>query len=148
MVNLDGQVVGINTAIASNSGGYQGIGFAIPSNRAKEVTRQLIENGVVRRGYLGIHIRDVDRKVAERLNVPAGRGVAIMRVVPDTPAAEAGLQVDDVITAVGTTGVNDSRDLQAAVEFEELDSSLMVGILRGGTPQTVDVVLRAMPAER
>lgn len=148
LVNLDGQVVGINTAIASNSGGYQGIGFAIPSNRAKEVARQLIENGVVRRGYLGIHIHDVDRKVAERLNVPAGRGVAIMRVVPDTPAAEAGLQVDDVITAVGTTRVNDSRDLQAAVEFEELDSSLMVGILRGGTPQTVDVVLRAMPAER
>ena len=93
LVNLEGEVIGINTAIASNTGGYQGIGFAIPSNKAKWVMNQLIKKGAVERAYLGVKIeRRRASGVAEKLGVKPGEGVLVYEVMPKSPAAEAGFQ--------------------------------------------------------
>ena len=99
-MNLDGEVVGINTAIASNNGGYQGVGFAIPANLAKWVTRQLIEKGSVQRAYLGVRIEEIRAEKAEELGIDPGEGVLVAEVFPDTPAAKAGLRKNDRIRQV------------------------------------------------
>ncbi|MCH8857188.1 MAG: trypsin-like peptidase domain-containing protein, partial [Proteobacteria bacterium] len=109
LVNLDGEVVGINTAIASNNGGYQGIGFVIPIDRAKWISHELLEHGKVRRAYLGIRIDRITQKSSQRLGVPVRSGVLVVDVIPDSPAAEAGLASGDVI-----------RQTQSAVVLENL----------------------------
>ena len=91
LVNLDGQVVGINTAIATSNGGYQGIGFAIPINRAQWVAAQLLEHGAVRRAYLGVRIDDIAAATSKRLGVPVRGGALIVDVFPGSPASEAGM---------------------------------------------------------
>ena len=100
LVNLDGEVIGINTAIASNSGGYQGVGFAIPINLAKWVTTQLIEKGSVQRAYLGVVIGEVNAALAEQFNVPRNGGVLVSEVLPKTPAADAGFGRDLILSRV------------------------------------------------
>lgn len=147
LVNLDGEVVGINTAIASNSGGYQGIGFAIPANRAKWVTRQLIKSGRVRRAYLGIRIGDVTAEVARELKVLVRSGVRVTDVLPDSPAGNAGLQADDVIISLAGQRVRNSRELQDAVEQQPIDSTQPVKVLRDGRQMDLTVVLKALPAD-
>ena len=99
LVNLTGEVVGINTAIASNSGGYQGLGFAIPINQAKWVTEQLIKDGSVHRGYLGVQIGEVSNELASQLGVQPREGAFVREVFPNTPAADAKIQAGDVITS-------------------------------------------------
>ena len=147
LVNLDGEVVGISTAIASNSGGYQGIGFAIPSNRAKWVVQQLIRWGKVKRAYLGIKIDSVDAEFARKnkLESSVTQGVLVNKVEPDTPAAKAGIEDRDIIVAFGDIKVRDARDLQDAVEQLPFDSKHTVTIMRAGRLMTVDVVLEPMP---
>lgn len=147
LVNLDGEVVGINTAIASNSGGYQGIGFAIPVNRVKWVTQQLIKHGRVRRAYLGIRIGDVTAEVARELEVPVRAGVVVIDVIPDSPAGEAGLQAGDVITKMADQRVRNSRELQDAVEQKPIDSTQPVIVLREGMEVRLAVELKALPAD-
>ena len=97
LVNLDGEVVGINTAISSNNGGNQGVGFAISSNLAKWVSQQLIANGTVKRAYLGVAIQPVDPDLAKQFGVETMQGVVVADVQPDTPAAAAGVKPGDVI---------------------------------------------------
>ncbi|MFO0423902.1 MAG: S1C family serine protease, partial [Planctomycetia bacterium] len=99
LVNLAGEVVGINTAIASNSGGSQGIGFAIPINLAKWVSEQLIARGAVERGYLGVSISPLDKDMAAKLGIQDRKGALVTEVMDGTPAADAGVQELDVITA-------------------------------------------------
>ena len=147
LVNLDGEVVGINTAIASNSGGYQGIGFAIPVNRVKWVTQQLIKHGRVRRAYLGIRIGDVTAEVARELDVPVRAGVVVIDVIPDSPAGDAGLQAGDVITRMADQRVRNSRELQDAVEQKPIDSTQPVIVLREGMEVRLAVELKALPAD-
>ena len=102
LVNLRGEVVGINTAIASSSGGYQGIGFAIPVNLAKWVSNQLIDNGSVSRAGLGVSISPVTQESAEMLNIdPRTPGVVVQQVGEGTPAERAGIRAGDVITHFG-----------------------------------------------
>ena len=144
LVDLDGRVVGINTAIASNSGGYQGIGFAIPSNHAKWVVDQLVAHGRVRRAYLGIHIDAINAKVARKLGVGVRSGVVVHNVIRASPAADAGLKKDDVIVEFAGTRVWTPRDLQAAVEQKPIDSIQQMKIIRGGKPNTLRVVLKEL----
>ena len=97
LVNLDGEVIGINTAISTNSGGYQGVGFAIPIDLAKWVGGQLEQSGTVHRAYLGVVIQPVTQEIAEQLKVKVHNGVLVREVRDNTPAAKAGVQPGDVI---------------------------------------------------
>jgi serine protease Do len=146
LVNLDGEVVGINTAIASNSGGYQGIGFAVPINTAKWVTGQLIERGSVTRAYLGVQISDIEPADAEKIGLRRGQGVMVRQVMPDTPADDAGLQEGDVVTAFAGRKVTGPQELQEMVERAPLDSRQPLEVLRGGEKMTMHVVVQALPS--
>jgi serine protease Do len=145
LVNLTGEVVGINTAIASNSGGYQGLGFAIPINQAKWVTEQLIKDGSVHRGYLGVKIGEVSSELASQLGVPVGEGAFVNDVFPNTPAAEAKLQAGDVITSFDGHAVHGPREVTESVERSAVGKAEPVGIIRDGKKMTLNVVIKAMP---
>jgi serine protease Do len=122
LVNLDGEVIGINTAISTRSGGNEGIGFAVPVNRAKWVAQQLAKDGVVRRAYLGVVIQPVTQELADQFKVRPREGVIVSEVLPDTPAAKAGVQSGDVIVEVAGVPVGSSQELIALVEQAELGS--------------------------
>ncbi|MEX2140529.1 MAG: Do family serine endopeptidase [Pirellulales bacterium] len=145
LVNLEGEVVGINTAIASNSGGYQGIGFAIPVNQAKWVTRQLVERGSVERGYVGVGISPMTRELAEHLNARTGEGVVVAGVMPGSPAAEAGLEEQDVIVAFNGDTVKGPRELQELVERTKIGERRTITVLRNGKEQKLNLVIKALP---
>jgi serine protease Do len=147
LVNLDGEVVGINTAIASNSGGYQGIGFAIPINTAKWITRQLIEKGSVERAYLGVKIGQVNKELAEQFGVERDKGVLVAEVMPNTPASDAGFEDGDIIVSFGGKPVNDPRTLQELVERVPLDSQQKVTVIREGKEKTLSVSVKPMPKQ-
>jgi len=145
LVNLDGEVVGINTAIASSSGGYQGVGFAIPINLAKWVIGQLKETGHVQRAYLGVSIEPVNSGLAEKFGVERGNGVLVAEVYPKSPAAEAGFKEGDVITSFAGTQVKGPRDLQEIVEQTKLNSRQDVTVMRDGKKVNLNVVVKALP---
>jgi len=144
LVNLDGEVVGINTAIASMSGGYQGIGFAIPVNRAKWVSKELLSHGEVRRAYLGIHIDELTPDAAEKLNLAARSGVFVVNVINDSPADKAGLRTNDVIVEFAGERVRKPRDLQDVVEQKPIDSEQVLKVMRDGKPIAVTVTLKPL----
>ena len=145
LVNLEGQVIGINTAIASNSGGYQGIGFAIPINHAQWVVSQLHEYGEVRRSFLGVDIETLTSKRSASLGLATKVGVYVKNVKPGTPADKAGIQAGDVIVEFANKPVRDSRDLQNVVERQSIGDKHVVDVIRDGTRTSVEVVLELMP---
>jgi serine protease Do len=143
LVNLNGEVIGINTAIASNNGAYQGVGFALPSEDARWVSTQLIENGEVRRAYLGIRMGSIDGRMAKALKVRPGAGLLVAEVIKGSPAEKAGLQVEDIITHVNGKRVSRSRDLQSTIERAPLGSTQQLSVLRDGQTQDMAVVVEA-----
>jgi serine protease Do len=145
LVNLDGQIIGINTAIFSQSGGYQGIGFAIPINLAEWVTPQLIKNGSVKRAYLGISMDAITAENSKRLGVEPNQGVVIVAVIEDSPASQAGLLRDDVVLDFDGRKIENVSDLQQVVERLEWDTEHQIKILRKKKPQTIKVTIREMP---
>jgi len=147
LVNLDGEVVGINTAIATSNGGYQGIGFAIPINRGKWVVQELLEHGKVRRAYLGIQIGELTAQAARQLEIPARAGVWVVRVVPEGPAAKAGVQAGDVIVQFAGVPVRAPGDLQDVVEQKPIGSTQEFWILREGERLRREVIMTALPEE-
>ncbi len=147
LVNLSGEVVGINTAIASNSGGYQGIGFAIPVNLAKWVTGQLIDKGAVERAFIGVQMGPLDRRMAAKLGVRDRKGVLVSDVVPDSPAAAAGVQPLDVITGFDGREIDGPRDLQQVVERSEIGRQHSLTVLRDGKPLTLEIAVRPLPTD-
>ncbi len=147
LVTLDGRLVGINTAIASRSGGYQGIGFAIPSNMVVQVKDAILKHGRVIRGWLGVAIQDIGEDLAQGLNVPARSGVLVGDVTPESPAAKAGLQRGDVITAIDGKRTTDSAHLRNLIALAGKDRKVKVEVLRGGKNLSFDVVLGEAPAE-
>jgi len=147
LVNLNGEVVGINTAIASNSGGYQGIGFAIPINLAKWVTGQLIDKGAVERAFIGVQMGPLDRRMAEKLGVADRKGVLVSDVVPKSPAAAAGVQPLDVITGFDGQAIDGPRTLQEIVERSALDRAHKLTVLRDGKPLTLEVKVKPLPRD-
>ena len=147
LVDLDGEVVGINTAIASSSGGFQGVGFAIPINQAKWVADQLTHGGAVKRAYLGVAVREVAGELGEQLGVKRHEGVLVGEVLPDSPAAKAGVQAGDVITEYAGKHVGTPGQLQQLVERSSLAGKEEVKIVRDGKPLTLSVGVQAMPEQ-
>lgn len=145
LLNLDGEVVGINTAIASNSGGYQGVGFAIPINLAKWVTDQLVKSGSVKRAYLGVGIEEVSADLAQKFGVERKAGVLVTDVHPGTPAAAAGFQTGDIVTHFAGKSVHGPRDLQELVEQTPLDTKQSVTVFRNGKATELQVVVKPLP---
>jgi serine protease Do len=139
LVNLHGEVVGINSAIFSRSGGNIGIGFAIPINLAKELLPQLQEKGKVTRGWLGVYIQRVTPEIAESLNLDDAHGALVADVMSDTPAAEAGIEVGDVIVDFDGHPVKESTDLPMIVARTPIGKSADVKVIRNGKPQTMTV---------
>ncbi len=145
LVSLDGKIIGINTAIATNSGGYQGVGFAIPMNQAKWISQELLEHGEVRRAWLGIRIGELNADAARRLKLKARSGVRVVDVLRESPAEKGGLLSDDVIIKFGDVAVRSPGDLQAAVEQQPIGSARKMIVVRDGDDVTLDVTLAALP---
>jgi serine protease Do len=145
LVNMRGEVIGINTAIISRAGASAGIGLSIPSNMAREIMRQLIEKGEVTRGYLGVRIQNVDQDLADSFDLPHTRGALIAQVAPETPAQKSGLKPGDFITAIGDEKVENVNDLRNAVAGIEPGTSAKFAIYRDGKKQTVNVEIGVQP---
>ena len=140
LFNMDGQVVGVNTAILSPNGGSIGIGFSMASNVVTKTVDQLREFGETRRGWLGVRIQDVSPDVAEAMGLAEAKG-ALITDVPEGPAKEAGLLAGDVITQFDGKPVDDTRDLTRRVADAPVGAAVPVVILRDGQTETLDVVL-------
>jgi Do/DeqQ family serine protease len=139
LINLRGELIGINTAIVGPSGGNVGIGFAVPINMARSVVQQLIAHGEVKRGRLGVEVEDLTPDIAEALHVEAAGGAVIKRVEPGSPARRAGLQAGDVILAIDGTPIQGSSDLRNRVGLTAVGQTVQLTILRHGSQQTVGV---------
>jgi len=146
--NMDGQVVGINSAIYSPNGGSVGIGFAIPSNLAKSVVDQLREHGKVERGWIGVQIQAVTPDIANGLGLDKPRGALVVVVTPDSPAAKAGLKSGDVILRVGGDTVDDMRELPRLVADKEKGTDARFVVWRDGGEKTLTVTIAPMPVEQ
>ncbi|UXN04531.1 Do family serine endopeptidase [Bartonella sp. HY406] len=143
--NLNGQVVGINTAIFSPSGGNVGIAFAIPATTAKQVVNQLIEHGKVQRGWLGVKIQPVTKEIADSLGLKETKGALIVDPM-DGPAAKAGIKAGDVIISVNEEAVNDARDLARKIGGIAPDEAVTLGVWRNGKQENIKVNIAAMPS--
>jgi serine protease Do len=148
LINLDGQVIGINTAIASQSGGYMGIGFAIPINMAQSIAQQLRKTGRVVRGYLGLYGQDVTADMAELLNLPKAQGVLVAQVEQGSPAAQAGLQPGDVILEMNGRPVESYVAFRNQVAMMQPGEEIQLGVSREGKTQPLTVTLGERPGER
>ena len=147
LINLTGEVIGINTAISTRSGGYDGVGFAVPINLAKWVADQLIERGTVTRAYLGVAIQPVNSELSKRLNVSVGQGALVTEVRPGSPAAAAKLEAGDLVLKFNGKEIHGPRDLQGVVERLKADVTYPMVIARDGKEMTVDVHVREMPGD-
>jgi serine protease Do len=143
--NLDGQVIGINTAIYSPNGGSVGIGFAVPSNVAKQVVEQIEAHGKVSRGWLGVQIQEVTPAIAASLGLKSQHGALVAVVTPNSAAAKAGLKQGDVITAFNGTEVKQLRDLSRLVSATQPGSSGNLTVWRNGTQTTLSVTVGEAP---
>ncbi|WP_043359382.1 DegQ family serine endoprotease [Belnapia sp. F-4-1] len=148
LFNLEGQVVGINTAIYSPSGGSIGIGFSIPSNLARNITAQLRDGGKVRRGWLGVNIQQVTDEIAESLGLQGGgRGALVARAQEDGPAAKAGIRNGDVVLRFNGQEVREMRTLPRIVAETPVGRPVPVVVWRDGREQTVNVTVGELPGE-
>ena len=145
LVDIDGRLIGINTAILSDSGGSQGVGFAVPSDLARTVMESLVKNGHVTRGYLGVMIQNVTPALAQEFNLKAPTGALIGDVVANGPADQAGLKDGDVVTEFNGQKITDSRQLQLAVAETSPGSKVTVKILRDGDRKTLEVTVKKLP---
>jgi serine protease Do len=148
LVNLRGEVIGINTAIASRSGGYMGVGFAIPSEMAGHVLQSIIAEGHVTRGWLGAAIQDLDEELARSFNYDSTDGVLIGDVVAGAPAEKAGLQAGDIVTQFNGSPVDSANELRNAVAATAPGSEATLEIFRDGQQQTVNVEIEELNPEQ
>ena len=140
LINAGGELVGINTAIFSDSGGSQGVGFAVPSNLARRVMRDLVEHGEVRRGSFGyVDVRQLTPQLARELGAEDATGVVVWRIHQASEAARAGLQPGDIIAAFDGTPIEDGADYARMLSDAEIGSTVALDVLRGGERLTFDV---------
>lgn len=139
LIDLDGRVIGINSAIASPTGSFAGYGFAVPIALARMVADQLIRYGEVRRPYLGVSLDDVEPVDVKVYSLPEPTGAEVVRVEPDSPADRAGIELGDVIVRVGNTPVKTVADLQTAVARLEPNTSTTLGVIRFGREVSLEV---------
>jgi serine protease Do len=147
LVSLDGKIIGINAAIKSRSGGWQGVGLAIPSDMAKTIMPQLLKDGVVHRGYLGVQIKDItEAELKSRLGLkPDEPGVLVTRVFEDTPGDKAGLKDGDVIASLDGKPIHNGHELQILVARLPVGQTVQVKGLRDGQPKTFQVKIEEQP---
>jgi serine protease Do/serine protease DegQ len=145
LVNLRGELIGINTEIISSTGGNVGIGFAIPVNMVHSVAEQLIEYGAVRRGQLGVSMYTVTPDIAHSLGLASAVGALVSQVVEGSPADQAGLRVGDVITAVNGQPVKSNSELRNAIGLLRVGDRIDIGLVRDGKPLRVTAVIAAAP---
>jgi serine protease Do len=141
LVDIDGHVVGINTFILSESGGNEGLGFAIPSDVVRSVYDQIRTEGHVHRGQIGVYLRTVTPELAEGLHLPVVEGVILEDVVPGSSADKAGLKVGEIVTSVGGKQVDDLRQFALDLYAYKVGQKVNVGVLRKGQVQTVAVTV-------
>ncbi|HYE32280.1 MAG TPA: DegQ family serine endoprotease [Methylomirabilota bacterium] len=147
LVDAEGRLLGINTFIMSRSGGNQGVGFAIPVNMARSVMDRLIQEGKVRRGYLGVQLQPLSQELAQEFKLPDTKGALVAAVAEDTPAEKAGFQSGDIITQFNGREVSDSRHLRLMVAQTAPNSSVKFNVLRNGKKQTINVTLAELPSD-
>ena len=149
LINARGELVGINTAIYSETGGYQGIGLAVPSNLVRRTMDQLIKDGAVRRGTIsGILLQHMTTEVAERLGAPDARGVLVTRIDARSKAAASGLQPGDIIVGVNNTQIDTASQFLRAIAEAPIGSSATLNVIRDGTRTTVRVPIDLAQATR
>ena len=141
LVNMRGELVGINSAIISRTGGNVGIGFAVPTEIAASIMRQLLDFGEVRRGLLGVSIQTIDAESAEALGAEVESGALVSSVEPGSAAEKAGIQVDDIIVRVNDEKIDDSRELANAIGLKGSGETVEIEFVRGGTMRSVTAEL-------
>jgi serine protease Do len=148
LVDAHGRLVGVNTAILSRTGGFQGIGFAIPANLARNVMEQLVTTGKVVRGYLGVSMQEIDADLAKHFDMPTRSGALVAEVVTDSPADKAGLQAGDVVTKLDGEPVKDARHLKLTVANFKPGQKVSAEVLRDGKKVNVEIEVTARPSEK
>jgi serine protease Do len=141
LVNTNGELVGINTAIASNTGAYSGYGFAIPANLVQKIVRDLIEYNEVQRGYTGIDVRDIDAPLADKLNINDNLGVYVQYVLPTGPGDNAGVKNGDVIVKVNERGIESKAYFDEQISYFRPGDKVKLTLLRNGKPVEVYISL-------
>ena len=141
LLNLNGELIGINTAILAPSGGSVGIGFAIPGNMAQTLSRQLIQFGEIKRGLLGIKGMEMSADIAKAFNLNVQRGAFVSEVLPNSGSAKAGIKSGDVIVSLNGKPLNSFAELRSRIATTEPGSKVKLGLLRDGKPQDVEVTL-------
>jgi Do/DeqQ family serine protease len=146
LVNLRGELIGINAEILSNSGGSMGIGFAIPVNMVRSVVEQLVKYGTVRRGQLGVSMYTLTPEIAHSLGLASAAGAVVSQVVAGSPADKAGVRIGDVITSVNGQSVKSYSELRNAIGLQRVGDRVDIGLLRDGKPLRVTAVIAAAAA--
>jgi serine protease Do len=147
LVNLDGEVVGINTAIFSQSGGYMGVGFAIPVNMVRGIADQLLQDGSVKRGYLGVVIQSLTPELAQSFGSSINKGILVAQVADDSPASRAGLRQGDVIIAYQGQEVTETPDFRNRVSFTTPGEKASLTLVRNGRQMQLDVQIGQLDEE-
>ncbi len=147
LVDAMGRVVGISTAILSRTGMNAGIGFAIPINMALHIVEDLLDDGAVQRGFLGVQITDLDGALAERLGFKEQGGAVVMMVGAESPAEKAGIQLEDIIVSINNQRVDSSSRLRLIVSGTKPGSQIPIDVMRGGKRLTLNATLEALPEE-
>jgi len=147
LVDLNGQVVGINVAIFSTSGGYQGVGFAIPINIAERIVGKLIEGKKIAYGWLGVNIQDLNEDLADYFDLEETKGIIIAKVLAGSPADEGGLKSGDVLTSFDGKSVNNTRELLKVVGATEAGKKVKIGILRKDKRMTINLKVGERPED-
>lgn len=148
LVNLKGELVGINTAIATRTGGNMGIGFAIPSKLAEKVTTDILEKGRVIRGWLGVGIQNISPELAENFDIDKTEGVIVTEIMKDSPAEKAGIKVEDVILAINSEKIKNVTQLSTKVGSTDPGTKMDLKILRDGDEKAISVTIGEFPADQ
>lgn len=148
LVNLHGELIGINTAILSRSGANIGIGFAIPINMANHIMKQLVEHGEIRRGRLGVYIQDLTPDLARAFDIKQHRGAVVSRVAPDSPAEKAGIKEGDIVVSLDGKPIKNASTLRNAVGLLSIGKKVELGVIREGKERKIKAVIGEPQAEK
>lgn len=141
LADLEGKVVGVNTAISSRTGTYNGIGFAIPSSMAQRIMADIMDDGTVERGWLGVQMQPMTEELAESFGLDEPTGVIIANVLPDGPARDAGLEPGDIVTSINGNTIEDDRAMLNVIANSNPGTAIEITVLREGEQQTLDITL-------
>jgi len=147
LLNIHGEVVGINSALYSRTGGYMGIGFAIPINMVKSIEDQLQKHGKVTRGWLGVAIQDVDENLAESFGLEKAEGILVSETQPESPADKAGIKQGDVLMSLNNTSLKDVSDLRNRIAMIIPGTDVTLSLIRDGKPLDLNVKIGEQPAD-